>query len=132
MALVELMMATGIFLAAGACSLQLWSSSARASHQLGAEQRVLLQMDGQLLRLRAHWLQAASRPLAPLGCQAASDWMVQTAAGLDTPPGLTQDLTRLPAGNGLAVALRSEAVELERRRVFAPAALGLCDAEGEG
>ena len=123
MALVELMMATGIFLAAGACSLQLWASSARASHQLGAEQRVLLQMDGQLLRLRAHWLQAASRPLAPLGCQAASDWMVQAAAGLDTPPGLTQDLT---------VALRSEAVELERRRVFAPAALGLCDGEGEG
>jgi hypothetical protein len=132
MALVEVVMATGIFLAAGACSLQLWASSARASHQLGEEKRVLLQMDGQLLRLRAHWLQAASMPLATLGCQAASEWMAQDPAVLAPPAGMNQSLGRLADGQGVSVALRHEAAQLERRRVFAPAALGLCDAKGAG
>ena len=73
MSLVELVMATGVFFAAGACSLQLWASSARAAQQLGAEQRLLLQMDGQLLRLRANWLQAASIPAKPMLCREATE-----------------------------------------------------------
>ena len=122
MSLIELLMATGVFLAAGACSLQLWASSARATQQLDAEQRLLLQMDGQLLRLRANWLQAASRQGAPLLCRGAIDWMLQGPAVLEPPAGLTQRLSRLADGQGVAVILRGEVAHLERRRLFTPAA----------
>ena len=132
MSLVELVMATGVFLAAGACSLQLWASSARAAQQLGAEQRLLLQMDGQLLLLRASWLQAASIPAKPMLCREATEWMLQDPALLAPPAGLTQRLGRLADGQGVAVALRSEAANLERRRVFTPAALGFCNAKEAG
>ena len=132
MSLVELVMATGVFLAAGACSLQLWASNARAAQQLGAEQRLLLQMDGQLLRLRASWLQAASIPAKPMLCREATEWMLQDPALLAPPAGLTQRLGRLADGQGVAVALRSEAANLELRRVFTPAALGFCDAKEAG
>ena len=77
MSLIELWMALGVFLTAGACSLQLWISSARATQQLDAEQRLLLQMDGQLLRLRASWLQAASTQAKPILCRGATEWMLQ-------------------------------------------------------
>ena len=132
MSLVELVMATGVFLAAGACSLQLWASNARAAQQLGAEQRLLLQMDGLLLRLRASWLQAASIPAKPMLCREATEWMLQDPALLAPPAGLTQRLGRLADGQGVAVALRSEAANLERRRVFTPAALGFCNAKEAG
>jgi len=132
MSLIELLMATGVFLAAGACSLQLWASSARATQQLGAEQRLLLQMDGQLLRLRANWLQAASRQAKPMLCRGATEWMLQDPAVLAPPAGLTQRLIRLANGQGVAVTLLSEATNLERRRVLTPAALGFCDAKEAG
>ena len=132
MSLIELLMATGVFLAAGACSLQLWASSARAAKQLGAEQRLLLQMDGHLLRLRANWLQAASRQAKPMLCRGATEWMLQDPAVLPPPAGLTQRLIRLANGQGVAVVLRSEATNLERRRVLTPAALGFCDAKEAG
>ncbi len=132
MALIEWVMATGVFLSAGACSLQIWSSSARAAHQLGLEQSLLVQMDGQLVRLRAHWLQAAVSPLTPNTCQAAVDWMLQEAAMVAAPADLTQELSRLADGRGVAVALRSASLHLERHRLFTPAALGLCTAEGVG
>ena len=132
MSLIELVMATGVFLSAGACSLQLWASSARAAQQLGAEQRLLLQMDGQLLRLRLNWLQAASRQATPMLCREATDRMLQDLALLAPPAGLTQRLGRLADGQGVAVALRNEAANLERRRVFTPAALGICDAKEAG
>lgn len=132
MSLIELWMALGVFLTAGACSLQLWISSARATQQLDAEQRLLLQMDGQLLRLRASWLQAASTQAKPILCRGATEWMLQDPPALAPPAGLTQRLIRLANGQGVEVALRSEAANLERRRVFTPAALGFCVAKEAG
>jgi len=132
MSLIEWVMATGVFLSAGACSLQIWASSAKATQQLGVEQRLLLQMDGQLLRLRAHWLQVAASQPTPMECQAAVDWMLQDPLANQAPAELAQRFSRLADGLGMAVVLRSEAANLERRRLFTPAALGLCVAEGVG
>jgi hypothetical protein len=132
MSLIELLMATGVFLSAGACSLQIWASSARATQQLGLEQRLLQQMDGQLVRLRSHWLRAAATPFTPMDCQTAVDWMLQDPLAVQAPAGLNQQLSRLGDGSGVAVALRSGAVNLERHRSFTPAALGLCKAQGVG
>ncbi|MEI8251718.1 MAG: hypothetical protein WCF98_11155 [Synechococcus sp. ELA057] len=126
MQLLESMVAAAIMAASGAASLQLWAGLCQSTVEETRNQGGADQLEAELTAIEASLQQLAlSRgALAPCG-QAAPALLEKLQA---RPPATTvhRDLSLLLDEDALQVELSSEGKALSRRRVYNPAALGLC------
>lgn len=132
MNLVEVLVASVVFALASGFSAQLWGQSVAWSRRVEERQEALQRVDLDLLRRERGLRRAAAEKWSEGGatamsCPAATEWMREQLAGMaaDLPAGLEQRLEPAePAALWLVAA--AEAHRIERRRLFSPAAHGLC------
>jgi hypothetical protein len=134
MNLVEVMVASVLFVLASSCSAQVWGQSVAWSQRVEQRREVLQRLDADLLRQEHTLRQAAAAAVPALSCQGATDWMRAqlTATVTDLPEGIAQHLESPASGEpgALWLVVGSQAHRIERRRLFTAAAHGLCLPEG--
>lgn len=133
MNLTEVLMAALVFALASSASVRLWGAGAAWSHGLAERQELLGRLDAVMLR-RERALRTATAAVAPMDCTAASGWL---QAQLADPAGAAAEgveqsrvVAATPAGEAVWLVLRVPEQGIERRRLFSPAAHGLCLPEG--
>lgn len=134
MTLVEVMVSSVVFALAVNSSAQLWGSAMAWNQRAEQRQELLGQLDLALLqRERALRLAAAEEVEAagaavPMSCGAAAAWLglQQSAASSPLPEGITLTPEAAEAEGAGALWLTAKAEGIERKRLFAPAAHGLC------
>jgi hypothetical protein len=128
MNLIEVLVATALFLGSSGASLAIWS---RAAGSLAADQQRLLQFD----RLEAELAAGEARLRDPLlrqgvpgiSCAMVRDRLVQAIERVPVPAGMERQLSLPPGGDLLELRLRSGGEE--RLRLYSPAAFGGCGGE---
>jgi hypothetical protein len=134
MNLTEVLMAALVFALASSASVRLWGAGAAWSATAAERQQLLSRLDAVMLRreraLRAASAAAVAAAVAPMDCAAASGWL---QAQLADPAGAAAEgveqsrvVAATPAGEAVWLVLRVPEHGLERRRLFSPAAHGLC------
>ena len=130
MSLLEVIVASSVFLGACSGAAQIGAASAQAITQQRQQSQQLEQIEAQLLAV-APVMQAA-RAEAPQGlvgsdCGAVAAWM-QDRLAADLPPagaGLERQLSLSAAGDAVQLTLAVPGGP-QRQRLFSPAAFGLC------
>jgi hypothetical protein len=132
MNLTEVLVAALVFALASSASVRLWGAGAAWSAKAAQRQELLGQLDAVMLR-RERALRSASVAgvaVAPMDCAAASGWLqAQLAVPAEAgAAGVEQSrvVAATPAGEAVWLVLRVPEQGLERRRLFSPAAHGLC------
>ncbi len=134
MTLVEVMVSSVVFALAANGSAQLWGSALAWNQRAERRQELLSQLDLALLqRERALRLAAAEEVEAagaavPMSCSAAAAWLglQLSAASSPLPEGIALTPEAAEAEGAGALWLTATAEGIERKRLFAPAAHGLC------
>ncbi|MCT0218634.1 hypothetical protein KQ304_06405 [Synechococcus sp. CS-1329] len=149
MTLAEVLMSTLVFALAANSSAQLWGSALSWNQRAEQRQEALHRIDLELLqRERALRLAAAAQVKAagdagaevPMSCDEALAWMdeqlaiarsplpqeVSLATALPPAPALEAVSEAASAEDPPALWLTASGEGIERRRLFAPAAHGLC------
>lgn len=128
MNLIEVLIASALFLGSSGASLAIWS---RAAGTLAADQQRLLQLD----RLEAELAAGEARLRDPLlrhgapavACSRVLERLVEAIERAPVPPGLERQLSLPPPGDLLELRLRAGGEE--RLRYYSPAAFGGCGVE---
>ena len=128
MNLIEVLIATALFLGSSGASLAIWS---RAAASLAADQQQLLQFD----RLEAELAAGEARLRDPLlrhgapgiACSLVLERLVQAIERVPVTEGMERRLSLPPPGDLLELRLRSGGEE--RLRTYSPAAFGGCGVE---
>lgn len=128
MNLVEVVVATSLFLGACSGAAQMGAASAQAMNQARQQGQLQEQIEAQFLAAGAlvHQLEPASEH----SCAAAAQ-QLQSALAAALPPvpvGLQRQLSLAPAGDQVQLTLAG-AGGLQRQRSYSPAAAGLCAAD---
>lgn len=128
MTLVEVMVSSVVFALAANGSAQLWGSAMAWNQRAEQRQELLSQLDLALLQRERALRVAAAGVAAPMSCAAAALWMglQLSAAGGPVPEGITLTTDAGETDGAGALWLTATADGLERKRLFAPAAHGLC------
>lgn len=128
MTLVEVMVSSVVFALAANGSAQLWGSAMVWNHRAEQRQELLSQLDLALLQRERALRVAAAGVTAPMSCGAAATWMALqlNAAGGPVPEGVMLTTDAGETDGAGALWLTATADGLERKRLFAPAAHGLC------
>ncbi|MFN7899582.1 MAG: hypothetical protein ACK5N0_07955 [Synechococcaceae cyanobacterium] len=135
MTITELLIASGLVLAAASTSLRL--NAAATSALAAAERRLqdvdrldaeLVLVEQQLRDLAATLPPPSGAGAAPIdACAMRARELLPRLATSPAPAGLTRQVAdRSGPGGLLAVELRSEATDLTRQRIYSLAAMGLC------
>jgi hypothetical protein len=136
MHLVEVMVAGSVFLGASCSSLQIWAASGNSAQQWIERRQALERSEQDRLLLEAHWRRSltaaldcsqAAASMASLAQQAAADSTLQRSVQLN-PDGRSLSLEWRSGGNGGGSGGGSG---FERKRLVAPAGLGLCTPAAE-
>ncbi len=136
MHLVEVMVAGSVFLGASCSSLQIWAASGNSAQQWIERRQALERSEQDRLLLEAHWRRSltaaldcnqAAASMASLAQQAAADSTLQRSVLLN-PDGRSLSLEWRSVGNGVSNGGGSG---FERKRVVAPAGLGVCTPAAE-
>ena len=128
MALVEVMVSWVVFALAANGSAQLWGSAMAWNHRAEQRQELLSQLDLALLQRERALRVAAAGVTVPMSCGAAAAWtglQLSTASG-SLPEGIALSAAAAETEGAGALWLTGTAEGLERKRLFAPAAHGLC------
>ena len=135
MHLVEVMVAGSVFLGASCSSLQIWAASGNSAQQWIARRQALERSEQDRLLLEAHWRRSlpaafdcsqAAASMANLAQQAAADSTLQRSVQLN-PDGRSLSLEWRSVGSGGS----NGGSAFERKRLVAPAGLGLCTPAAE-
>lgn len=137
MTLVEVMVSSVVFALAANGSVKLWGSALAWNHRAQQRQELLRQIDMELLqRERAMRLAAAAQVEAagaagaevPMSCANAAEWMglQLSTARSSLPAGIVLTPESAETEGAGALWLTATADGIERKRLFAPAAHGLC------
>lgn len=138
MHLVEVMVAGSVFLGASCSSLQIWAASGNSAQQWIERRQALERSEQDRLLLEAHWRRSltaafdcsqAAASMANLAQQAAADNTLQRSVQLN-PDGRSLSLEWRSAGSGGSSGGTSSS-GFERKRLVAPAGLGLCTPAAE-
>lgn len=128
MNLIEVLIASTLFLGCSGASVAIWS---RAAGSLAADQQRLLQFDrleaelaGGEARLRDPLLRQGAPDIA---CSLVLERLVQAIERVPAPVGMERRLSLSPPGDLLEVRLRSGGEE--RLRTYSPAVFGGCGVE---
>jgi hypothetical protein len=127
MNLVEVMVAGAVFALAVGASAHLWAAAATANQQGEWRQSQLQAIERDRLQLQAAW---SSQP-PQVSCAVALQQMQGLAAQRPAGAGWSRRLALSPEGDLLHVQWSSSDGVLQRQRLYAPAALGLCDGASE-
>jgi hypothetical protein len=136
MHLVEVMVAGSVFLGASCSSLQIWAASGTSAQQWIERRQALERSEQDRLLLEAHWRRSltaaldcnqAAASMASLAQQAAADSTLQRSVQLN-PDGRSLSLEWRSVGNSGGNGGGSG---FERKRLVAPAGLGLCTPAAE-
>ena len=128
MTLVEVMVSSVVFALAANGSAQLWGSAMAWNHRAEQRQELLSQLDLALLQRERALRLAAAGVTVPMSCGAAAAWtglQLSTASG-SLPEGIALTPEAAEAEGAGALWLTATAEGIERKRLFAPAAHGLC------
>ncbi len=134
MHLVEVMVAGSVFLGASCSSLQIWAASGNSAQQWIERRQALERSEQDRLLLEANWRRSltaafdcsqAAASMANLAQQAAADNTLQRSVQLN-PDGRSLSLEWRSVGSG-----GSSGSGFERKRLVAPAGLGLCTPAAE-
>lgn len=139
MTLIEVLVSTLVFALAANSSAQLWGSALTWNHRAVERQELLNRIDMELLkRERALRVAAAAQVKSareagvevPMSCGDAVAWMegqlALVSSQLPEQITLATDLALTTAEEPVALWLRASGEGIERRRLFAPAAHGVC------
>lgn len=128
MTLVEVMVSSVVFALAVNSSAQLWGSALAWNHRAERRQELLGQLDLALLQRERALRLAAAGVTAPMSCGAAAAWLglQLSAAPGPLPEGIALTAEAAETEGAGALWLTATAEGLERKRLFAPAAHGLC------
>ena len=133
MHLVEVMVAGSVFLGASCSSLQIWAASGNSAQQWIARRQALERSEQDRLLLEAHWRRSLTAALDCSQAAASMANLAQQAAGDNT---LQRSVQLNPDGRSLSLKWRSissgsSGGSFERKRLVAPAGLGLCTPAAE-
>ncbi len=128
MTLAELLTGSVVFSLSAGASLQLWALAGAAAVRQEQLQLRLDQADAVLVgaEVALRRLAAASPVGGAEPCGLIADRLVQELAAVPAAPGLARQLQRPGDGDRVLLSLAVEGTAEPRRRVFLPAALGLC------
>lgn len=125
MNLVEVLVASAMFVTSSSCSLQLWSSGASWTRQAEAKQQQAAQLEAALLASQAQLTALAGKTIAT-DCSAASSWLAAHVQAQPAPSGFTLQVSAEP-GDLVLLQLSADGGE-QRQRWISPAAYGMCGA----
>ncbi len=123
MNLVEVMVASAMFVTSSSCSLQLWAGSSSWARQAEERQQQSAQLEAALLASQSQLGALAGAPLA-VDCTAASTWLAAHLQAQPAVAGLARQVSVEPGG--LVLVRISSAEGRQRQRWLSPAAYGLC------
>jgi hypothetical protein len=123
--LVEVLVASAMFVTSSSCSLQLWSSGASWTRQAEAKQQQQAELEAALLASQAQLTALAGTPIAT-DCKAASSWLAAHVQAQPAPSGFTRQVSAEPGA--LVLLQLSAAGGEQRQRWLSPAAYGMCGA----
>ncbi|CAK6699442.1 hypothetical protein [Synechococcus sp. CBW1107] len=128
MTLVEVMVSSVVVALAANGSAQLWGSAMVWNHRAERRQELLGQLDLALLQRERALRVSAAGVTAPMSCGAAAAWtgLQLSAAPAPLPEGVTVSAEAAETEGAGALWITARAEDLERKRLFAPAAHGLC------
>lgn len=130
MHLVEVMVAGGVFLGSSCSSLQIWAASGNSAQQWVERRQAMERSEEDLLLLEAHWRRTLT---AALDCNQAAASMASLAQQTSAESTLQRSVQLNPDGRSLSLEWRSvsNGSTFERKRLVAPAGLGLCTPAAE-
>jgi hypothetical protein len=121
-----------VFLGASCSSLQIWAASGNSAQQWIERRQALERSEQDRLLLEAHWRRSLT---AALDCNQAAASMASLAQQAAADSTLQRSVLLNPDGRSLSLEWRSVSKGggsgFERKRVVAPAGLGLCTPAAE-
>lgn len=138
MNLVETLLATVVFTASAAASLQLWGLAAVATARHDRLQDLVDRADAELMAVDLRLRRQARAEAAPLDCVAAAEQLVALALPASTDDAVSRQVALGGEGNAqVVVTVLVQELDQPRRRLYSPAAMNLCggvpdEAETEG
>jgi hypothetical protein len=127
MNLIEVLVASLLVSLSAVSSLGIWSQITLGVVQEERRQLLSERLEAELATLDAN-LRIQRRGLTTATCGASAAALQTSLAAQPVAAGVERRLKVLPGEDGVLLELSIEGLPLRRRRLYLPAALGLCDA----
>ena len=128
MTIAESLVAASLFLGALAGSLQVWGVSASAALAEEARQALRDRVEVELMASEARLRRFEAASPALVDCSTVAQLLARSLAAYPQPAGLRRQVSATAEGLVQVEVAAEQLAEPMRRRLWSPAALGLCGA----